>query len=61
MSALATDVVARHGSVRVRALARAGTVTFFARHGFEVGGPPVEASGARVTPMLRHPELPWRD
>ena len=61
VSALVTDVVARRGCGRVRALALPGTVTFFARHGFEVCGPPVESSGARVTPMLRHPELPWRD
>jgi ElaA protein len=60
VSALVTDVVARRGSGPVRALAPPGTVTFFTRHGFEVCGPPVDAGGARVTPMLRHPELPWR-
>jgi ElaA protein len=61
VSALVTDVVARRGAGPIRALAPPGTVTFFARHGFEVTGPPVDAAGARVTPMLRHPELPWRD
>ena len=61
VSALVTDVVARRGSGRVRALALPGTVAFFIRHGFEVSGLPTEASGARVTPMLRHPEVPWRD
>ncbi|HEY6798123.1 MAG TPA: GNAT family N-acetyltransferase [Kineosporiaceae bacterium] len=61
VSALVTDVIARYGAGPVRALAAPGTVTFFARHGFEVCGGTVEASGVRVTPMLRHPELPWRD
>jgi ElaA protein len=61
VSALVTDVIARRGAGRIRALAPPGTVTFFTRHGFEVCGPPVDAAGARVTPMLRHPELPWRD
>jgi ElaA protein len=61
VSALVTDVVARHGSGRLRALARTGTVTFFARHGFEVSGPSLEWCGALVTPMLRHPESPWSD
>jgi predicted GNAT family N-acyltransferase len=61
VSALVTDVVARRGAGRIRALALPGTVTFFARHGFEVCGTPVTASGSRVTPMVRHPEVPWRD
>ena len=61
VSALVTDVVARRGSGRIGALALPGTVMFFGRHGFEVCGPPVEASGARVTPLVRHPELPWRE
>jgi ElaA protein len=61
VSTLVTDVVARHGAGRLRALARTGTVTFFARHGFEVCGPSLEWCGALVTPMVRHPELPWGD
>jgi ElaA protein len=66
VSALVTDVIARRGARRVRALAGPGTVTFFARHGFEVCGfegcgGAVEAAGARATPMLRHPDLPWWD
>ena len=61
VSALVTDVVARYGSGGLRVLARTGTVTFFARHGFEVSGVPLEWCGARVTPMQRHPEVPWRD
>jgi ElaA protein len=61
VSALVTDVIARRGAGPVRALAAPGTVTFFTRHGFEVSGGTVEASGVRVTPMLRHPDAPWRD
>jgi ElaA protein len=59
--ALVTDLVARRGAARIRALAAPGTVTFFARHGFEVCGPPVPALGVLTTPMVRHPEVPWRD
>ena len=61
VSALLTDVIARRGAGRLRALALPGSVTFFARHGFEVAGPPTGDVAARVTPMLRYPESPWRD
>jgi len=61
VSALVTDVIARHGAWGLRALAVPGTVTFFARHGFEVAGSPLDAHGVRSTPMARHPEVPWRD
>jgi predicted GNAT family N-acyltransferase len=61
VSALVTDVIARRGAGRIRALALPGSVAFFARHGFEVFGPPITACAALVTPMLRHPEVPWRD
>jgi ElaA protein len=61
VSALVTDVIARRGAGPVRASAAPGTVTFFARHGFEVCGGTVEVTGVRATPMLRHPDLPWRE
>jgi ElaA protein len=61
VSALIMDVLARRGAGVVRALAPPGTITFYARHGFEVCGSPAEVDGVRVTPMLRHAEVPWRD
>jgi predicted GNAT family N-acyltransferase len=61
VSALVTDVIARRGAGTLRALAAPGTVAFFARHGFEVSGGTAETSGVLVTPMVRHPEAPWRD
>ena len=61
VSALVTDVVARRGAGRIRALAMPGCVAFFARHGFEVCGPRADVAGVPVIPMLRHPEVPWRD
>jgi ElaA protein len=61
VTALVTDVIARHGAGEVRADARPGTVTFFARLGFELCSPAASFAGAATMPMRRHPEAPWRE
>jgi ElaA protein len=59
--ALVTDVVARHGSEPLRAVAAAGTVPFFLQHGFEPVAEAVDTPAGRRLTMYRHPEAPWRD
>jgi ElaA protein len=59
-SALVNDLVGRHGADRLRALARPEALPFFLQHGFEVCGPPSALPGGAHTPMIRHPEAPWR-
>jgi len=59
-SALINDLVGRHGGGRLRALSRPESLPFFLQHGFEVCGPPMQLPGGPHTPMIRHPEAPWR-